>query len=140
MYFFKKSIHEEGARCQSPMKGRSRAGTGRLSRPAPPRFFSGFCGTTAVRLRFRKLTQWYGHILVRQLISSPSIVNQTPDPSLSLYLPIHAPAALMVSDRHRPSTVPTAARGSPASPPRGLCFLSSKVVVPLQLDAVWECI
>jgi len=42
--------------------------------------------------------QWYCNILIRQLVFSPSIVNQVQDPSISLYLTVHSPAALILSD------------------------------------------
>lgn len=66
--------------------------------PLPLLFFNRLCGATVVLVRFRKLIQWYRHILVRELTFSPSIISQIPDPSISPYFTVHAPAALILSN------------------------------------------
>lgn len=62
--------------------------------------------SSVVLLGLRKLTQWNGDILIWQLIFPPSIINQVQDPSISLYLTVHPPAALILSGPLRARRLP----------------------------------
>ena len=96
--YLKKSVDEQGARCQFPMGGMF---SWRYCKGKSVRFIScslTFCGAAIVLFRFRKLIQWYCNIPIRQLVFSPSIINQIQDPSISLYLTVHSPAALILPD------------------------------------------
>jgi len=83
--------------------------------------------------------QWYCNILIRQLVFSPSIVNQVQDPSISLYLTVHSPAALILSDQMWTRGRSRTATQLPFHPPRRAeSDCEDEVKTKTSTDGSWE--
>lgn len=97
----KKSVHEQGTRHQFPM---GETFPWRYYKAQLVHFIScslkDFCGATVVLFRCRKFIQWDRSILTRQLVVLPSIISQIQDPSISPYLTVRSPAAVILPDQY----------------------------------------